>query len=43
LHADFTLLKDAAIKSRSRVDDGIVDLVLEAVSDSAVADGIVLS
>jgi hypothetical protein len=43
LHADFSLLKDAAIKSRSRVDDGIVDLVLEAVSDSAVADGIVLS
>ena len=42
LHADFSLLKEVAIKTKSRVDDGIVDLVLEAVKDTADADGIIL-
>lgn len=43
LHANFSLLKTAAIKTSTRVDDGIIDLVLEAVKDTAEADGIVLS
>ena len=42
LHSDFSLLKEVAIKTRTRIDDGLVDLVLEAVKDSAEADGIVL-
>ncbi|MGE5108596.1 MAG: hypothetical protein ACM3H8_13700 [Sphingobacteriales bacterium] len=43
LYSNFSLLKEAAFKTKSRVDDGIVDLVLEAVKESADADGIVLS
>lgn len=43
LYANFSLLKEAAFKTRSKIDDGIVDLVLEAVKDSADADGISLS
>jgi len=43
LHSDFGLLKEAAIKTKSNIDDGIVDLVLEAVQETADADGIVLS
>ena len=42
LHSNFYLLKEASLKTRSRVDDGIIDLVLEAVKESADADGIVL-
>lgn len=42
LHSNFFLLKEAALKTRSGIDDGIIDLVLEAVKDSADADGIVL-
>jgi hypothetical protein len=43
LHSNFSLLKDATSKTKSRFDDGIVDLVLEAVQETADADGIVLS
>jgi len=43
LHSDFSLLKEVAIKTKTRVDDGIVDLILEAVQESADADGIALS
>ena len=43
LHSDFSLLKEAAVKTRSGIDDGIVDLVLEAVKESADANGIVLT
>jgi hypothetical protein len=43
LHSNFSLLKEAANKTRSNFDDGIVDLVLEAVKESADSDGIVLS
>lgn len=43
LHSNFSLLKEATLKTRSRIDDGIVDLVLEAVKESANADGITLS
>lgn len=43
LHSNFSLLKEAAIKTKTRIDDGIVDLVLEAVKESAAIDGINLS
>jgi hypothetical protein len=43
LHSNFLLLKEVANKTRSNFDDGIVDLVLEAVKESANHDGIVLS
>lgn len=43
LYSGFSLLKDATLKSASKVDDGLVDLVLEAVKDRANADGIVFS
>jgi hypothetical protein len=43
LYSGFSLLKEATLKTKSKVDDGIVDLVLEAVMENANADGIVLS
>ncbi len=43
LHSNFSLLKHAASKTKTRIDDGIIDLVLEAVKESADAGGIVLS
>ena len=43
LYSNFSLLKEASLKTRSRIDDGIVDLVLEAVKESAGTDGIILS
>ena len=43
LYSNFSLLKEAASKSKSRIDDGIIDLVLEAVQESASSDGIILS
>ena len=42
LHANFSLLKDVASKTNTRIDDGIVELILEAVIESAEIDGIVL-
>jgi hypothetical protein len=42
LHSDFTLLKEGALKTGTRVD-GILDLGLEAVKESGVADRIVIS
>jgi hypothetical protein len=43
LHANFSLLKEAAIKTKSKLDDGIIDLVLEAVKETADEEGIILS
>ena len=43
LHSNFSLLRDAAYETKSKIDDGIVDLVLEAVEESADRGGIVLS
>ncbi len=42
LHANFSLLKEAASRSSTKVDDGIIDLVLEAVKENADADEIIL-
>ena len=43
IYADFSLLKEVAFKTHTRIDDGIVELILEAVEESAEIDGIVLS
>ncbi|HEU5167725.1 MAG TPA: hypothetical protein VFU29_19400 [Chitinophagaceae bacterium] len=43
IYANFSLLKEATSRSETKIDDGIVDLVLEAVFEKATADGIVLS
>ena len=43
LYSSFLLLKQAANKTKSKVDDGIIDLVLEAVKDNAKSGGIILS
>jgi hypothetical protein len=40
LHSNFSLLRKAAIETRTVVDDGIIELVLEAVRESAEADDI---
>lgn len=42
INSSFSLLKEVAIKSNTKIDDGLVDLVLEAVRESAAADGIAL-
>lgn len=43
LHANFLLLRQAAIQSKTNVDDGIIDLILEAVTENAEANELVLS
>ena len=43
LHSNFVLLKEAANKTKSKIDDGIIELVLEAVVENAAADGIKIS
>ena len=43
LYSNFSLLKEVAAKTKSNLDDGIVELVLESVKESATASGIVLS
>ena len=43
LHSNFSLLKEAADKTKTRVDDGIIDLVLEAVQESADAISVKLT
>ena len=43
LYSNFSLLKQAAYKTKTKIDDGIIDLVLEAVKESADSGGIVLS
>ena len=40
LHASFSLLKEVTVKTKSHFDDGIVDLVLEAINESAEQNGI---
>jgi len=42
IYSDFCLLKEMAVKTKTMVDDGIVDLVLEAVQETAAAEGILL-
>lgn len=43
LYADFSLLKEVAFKTNTQIDDGIIDLILEAVRESAELDEIILN
>lgn len=43
LHSNFSLFREAAAKTKSKVNDGIIDLVLEAVQENTGADEFVLS
>jgi len=43
LHSNFLLLRQAAIQSKTNIDDGIIDLILEAVAENAEANELILS
>lgn len=43
LYSNFSLLSEVAHKTKTKIDDGIIDLILEAVKESAEDRGIVLS
>ena len=43
LYSNFSLLKQAAYKTKTNVDDGVIDLILEAVQETAESGGVVLS
>lgn len=43
LYSNFSLLKREAFKTKTKVDDGVTDLILEAVEETAEAGRIVLS
>ena len=42
IHSNFSLLKEAALKTKTKIDEGIIDLVLEAVSEKAEIENIIL-
>ena len=42
LHSNFLLLRQVSVKTKTKVDDGIIDIIIEAVKESADSDGIVL-
>lgn len=42
LYCNFSLLKQAAIKTKTNIDDGIVDLVIDAVKENAENENIIL-
>jgi hypothetical protein len=43
IYSGFAFLKETTIRTKTRVNDGILDLVLEAVMKSAMANNISLS
>lgn len=43
VYSSFKLLKEVTIKTKTKIDDSIVDLVIEAVEESALEAGIELS
>lgn len=42
IHSSFSLLNEVANKTKTKIDDCVVDLVLEAVAEAAEDDGITL-
>lgn len=42
INSNFTLLKEITNKTKTKIDDGLVDIILESVKDAAEADGIEL-
>lgn len=43
IHSSFSLLKEVTVKTKTKIDDGIVDLILEAVEEAASDAGIDLT
>jgi hypothetical protein len=42
IHSSFTLLKEVAVKTKSKIDDGLIDMVLETIEQAASDDDIEL-
>lgn len=42
VHANFALLNEVAIKSKTKIDDDIIELVMEAVEECADEDNVKL-
>lgn len=42
LYSELSLLKEAALKTKAKIGDGIIDFVLETIKQNADSDGIVL-
>lgn len=42
LHGNFSLLAKLAIKTKTKVDDGLIDFVLQAIEDAAEENNIQL-
>ena len=42
IHSSFTLLKKVAVKTKSKIDDGLIDMVLETIEEAAADDEIPL-
>lgn len=42
IHSSFSLLREVAVKSKTKIDDGIIDMVLETVEEAAEEDGVTL-
>jgi hypothetical protein len=42
IHSSFLLLKEVAVKSKTKIDDGLIDMILESVEEAALEDGVVL-
>jgi hypothetical protein len=43
IYSNFSVLKEAALKTKTKIDEGIIDLVLEAVNEKADTDNIILA
>lgn len=43
LNSSFLLLNDVAVKSKTKIDDAVIDVVLDAVQESAAEDSVDLS
>lgn len=42
VHSSFSLLKEVAVKSKTKIDDGLIDMILESVEEAAEDDGVEL-
>lgn len=42
IHSSFSLLKQVAEKSKTKIDDGLIDMVLETVEEAADDDNVQL-
>lgn len=42
IHSSFLLLKEVAVKSKTKIDDGLIDMVIESVEEAAEEDNVTL-